>query len=122
MTIGVAWDAILSSVPSVPDAPAPAGIKPGTDELRRYVGSYEFYGGSKLSISVEGENLAATFEGRGRIYFDAGRKYQITPAQNGLFILESPARDVLRFDESDGAVTGLTMNPGPWPISAKLRR
>jgi hypothetical protein len=118
----LAWDAILNSVPSVPDAPAPVKIKPSADELQKYVGTYEFYGGSKLSVSVEGTNLTATYNGSGRIYFDNDRKYQITPAQNGLFIIESPARDVLRFDESGGVITGLTMNPGPWPIGAKLRR
>lgn len=118
----LAWDAILSSVPSVPDAPAAVKIRPSADELQKYVGTYEFYGGSELSVRVEGASLTATFKGSGRIYFDNDRKYQITPAQDGLFIIESAARDVLRFDESGGVTTGLTMNPGPWPIRAKLRR
>ena len=118
----LAWDAILSSVPSVPDAPALAKTKPAADELQKYVGTYEFYGGSKLTISVEQANLTATFKGTGRIYFDNDRKYQLSPAQNGLFVIDSVARDVLRFDNSDGVITGLTMNPGPWAIGAKLRR
>jgi L-aminopeptidase/D-esterase-like protein len=118
----LAWDAILSSLPSVPDSPAPLKIKPGADELQKYVGTYEFYGGSKLFVSREGANLTVTFKGNGRIYFDNDRKYQITPAENGLFIIESPAHDVLRFDEPGGVITGLTINPGPWPIGATLRR
>jgi len=118
----LAWDAILSSVPSVPDVPALAKTKPAADELQKYVGTYEFYGGSKLTISVEQANLTATFKGTGRIYFDNDRKYQLSPAQNGLFVIDSVARDVLRFDNSDGVITGLTMNPGPWAIGAKLRR
>ncbi len=118
----LAWDAILSSVPSVPDAPVPAKTKPTADQLEKYVGIYEFYGGSKLSISIEQGSLTATFKGNGRIYFDNDRKYQLTPAQNGLFVIDSVARDVLRFDNLDGVITGLTMNPGPWAIGAKLRR
>jgi L-aminopeptidase/D-esterase-like protein len=118
----LAWDAILSSVPIVPNSPAPLKIKPRVNELQKCVGTYEFYGGSKLSVSLEGADLTATFKGNGRIYFDNDRIYQITPAENSLFIIESPARDVLRFDESGGVTTGLTMNPGPWPIRAKLRR
>jgi 6-aminohexanoate-oligomer endohydrolase len=118
----LAWDAILSSVPIVPNAPAPLKIKPRVNELQKYVGTYEFYGGSKLLVSLEGANLTATLKGNGRIYFDNDSKYQITPAEDRLFIIESPARDVLRFDESGGVTTGPTMNPGPWPIRAKLRR
>jgi L-aminopeptidase/D-esterase-like protein len=118
----LAWDAILSSVPSVPEAPVPEKMKPTADQLQKYVGTYEFYGGNKLSVSVEGASLTATFKGNGRIYFDNDRKYQLSPAQSGLFVVDSTARDVLRFDDSNGIITGLTINPGPWAIGAKLRR
>ena len=118
----LAWDAILSSVPSVPDAPVFSKMKPTADELKKYVGTYEFFGGNKLTIGVEQANLTATFKGNGRIYFDNDRKYQLSPAQNGLFVIDSAARDVLRFEGSDGVITGLTMNPGPWKIGAKLSK
>jgi len=48
--------------------------------------------------------------------------YRITAVENGLFIIDSPARDVVRFDQSGGQLTGLTLNPGPWPIRAILRK
>jgi L-aminopeptidase/D-esterase-like protein len=117
----LAWDATLSSVPTLPPAPAPLKIKPRADELRKYSGTYGFYGGSELTIKVKGESLTAVFKGNGRIYFDKEREYQITPAEKRLFIIESPARDVIRFDKSGPRISGLTMNPGPWPVKAKRR-
>jgi L-aminopeptidase/D-esterase-like protein len=118
----LAWDAVLSSIPDIPAPPAPLKTKPSADDLRKYSGIYEFYGGSELTVGIETESLTATFKGDGRIYFDKDRKYQITAAEDGLFIIESRAHDVVRFDESGGRITGLTINPGPWPIQAKLIR
>lgn len=118
----LAWDAILKSIPDVPAEPAPLRTKPRDDQLRRYSGTYEFYGGNELTVSVEAGFLNAALKGNGRIYFDKDRKYRLTAAENGLFIIESPARDVVRFEESGGRITGLTVNPGLWAIHAKIRR
>jgi L-aminopeptidase/D-esterase-like protein len=118
----LAWDAILSSVPDLPVPPTPLNTPPGADELRIYSGVYEFPGGGELTVSVDTESLTASFNGDGRIYFDEGRAYRMTGAGNGFFIFESPARDVVRFEESGGRITGLTINPGPWPVHATRRR
>src|SRR5687767_3055258 len=119
----LAWDAVLSSVPQLPAESTPLGTQPGNDQLRRYSGTYELYGGNELAVSVERGFLNASLKkGNGRIYFDKDRKYRLVPAANGLFIVESPARDVIRFEESGGRVTGLILNPGPWAITAKVRR
>ena len=66
----LAWDAVLSSVPDVPAAPAPPGNEPDADELRKYSGIYEFYGGGELTVGTEEGSLTAAFKGDGRIYFD----------------------------------------------------
>jgi len=118
----LAWDAVLSSIPALPVAPRLLSAQPSADGLRRLSGTYEFHGGHDLEVSVEAGSLRATFKGNGRIYFDKGRKYRLSAAEGGLFIIESPARDVLRFDESDSSVVGLTLNPGPWSIHAQRRR
>ena len=55
------------------------------------------------------------------MYFENGKKYLLAAAIGGLFIVESPARDIIRFEESSGRITGLTINPGPWPAQAKRR-
>jgi 6-aminohexanoate-oligomer endohydrolase len=118
----LAWDAILSSVPELPPLPAPLATQPTAQVLRRYSGTYEFYGGNRLTVRVEAGVLKAELAGNGRIYFDSGRSYRLTAAKDGLFIIESPARDVIRFDELAGRVSGLTLNPGSWPVRAKIQR
>lgn len=112
----LAWDAVLASVPSIPERPKPLASKPSRDALQKFVGTYEFYGGGRLIVGTDADTLVAKFEGNGRIYFDKDKSYPITPADNGLFIIEAPGREVLRFNEIDGKVTGLTINPGPWEI------
>ena len=118
----LAWDAVLSSVPDLPRPPAPATTQPGDDALRRFAGNYLFYGGGELAIRLEAGALSARFTGNGRIYFDKDRAYRIAAAEQGLFVVESPAREVIRFDESGKQVIGLTLNPGPWAIRATVRR
>ena len=114
----VAWDAILASVPTLPERPKQLTTKPRPETLQEFAGSYEFYGGGKLVVSAQSDSLSATFEGNGRMYFDKDKTYTITPAENGLFIIESPGREVLRFDERAGKPSGLTLNPGPWALKA----
>ena len=116
----LAWDAVLSSVPVLPDPPAPLNIKPGLEQVRNYAGTYEFFGGGKLKVSTEEGKLTGAFEGNGRIYFEENRTYELTAAKDGVFIIESPARDVIRFDQLEGVVTGLTLNPGAWSITATI--
>lgn len=118
----LAWDAVLSSIPDIPAVPAPLEPQPDAGKLSKYAGIYEFHGGSKLTVTVEAGSLNAVLNGDGRIYFDKGRKYRLTAARDGLFIVQSPARDVVRFEQSGGRITGLTLNPGSWPIQANVRR
>jgi L-aminopeptidase/D-esterase-like protein len=122
MASELAWDAVLSSVPPIPVQPATLNVKPHADELRKFTGTYVFPGGGELSIIDDAGSLKAKFKGNGRIYFDAEKDYAIKAMGNGLFVLESAARDVLKFEESNGQVTGLTMNPGLWSLRAVYRR
>lgn len=114
----LAWDAVLASVPNIPVRPKPLATKPNPTALQKFAGIYEFYGGGKFVVSLDGNALVAKFEGNGRMYFDKDKTYPITPAEKGLFIIESPGREVLRFDESGGELSGLTVNPGPWALKA----
>ncbi|HVF47605.1 MAG TPA: P1 family peptidase [Pyrinomonadaceae bacterium] len=118
----LAWDAVLASVPVIPERPRPMTTKPSLDGLRKYAGTYEFDGGGRLVVSAVDGSLTARFDGNGRIYFDKDQTYAVTPAENGRFIIESPGREVLRFDETSGRVTGLTLNPGPWAFTAVVVR
>jgi len=115
----LAWDAILSSVPDLP--PAPASPVPGlaAKHLQVLAGTYEFPGGGRLTVQRQADGLAARFAGDGRAYFDDGRTYALIPAGGTSFIVDAPARDVLRFDVARHRVTGLTLNPGPWHVAAR---
>ena len=117
----LAWDAVLNSVPEVPAAPMPLTVQPDSTKLRRYIGTYEFYGGNTLAVSLEAGALSAALTGNGRIYFDKDRTYRLTAAANGSFVSDGTARDIIRFEESGGRITGLTLNPGPWAIRALIR-
>lgn len=115
----LAWDAILNSVPQIPTPPKVTEVKPKS--LKPYVGSYLFYGGGQVTVSNVNDVLTAKFKGNGRIYFDADREYVLKPIANGLFIIDAPARDIIRFNQlKEGATaTSITINPGPWHIEAK---
>jgi hypothetical protein len=85
------------------------------------VGVYYFYGGGQLTISENNNGLAAKFKGNGRIYFDENKEYRLKPATNGLFIIDAPSKDVIRFNQlkESSVATSMTINPGPWHIEAK---
>ncbi|MBA3351535.1 MAG: P1 family peptidase [Blastocatellia bacterium] len=114
----VAWDAVLSSVPELTARPAALSNQPNEKDLLKYAGTYVFPGRGELTVSVASGGLSARFKGNGRIYFDAGKDYRLTASAGETFILESKAREVLKFDDSAGRITGLTMNPGPWAVRA----
>lgn len=118
----LAWDAVLSSVPALPPAPVPLATQPGAGQLQRFSGVYEFYGGHKLTVALQDGSLSASLAGNGRWYFDKDQKYRLTAANDGLFIIASPARDVIRFDLAGGRIVGLTLNPGPWANQAIERQ
>lgn len=118
----LAWDAILRSVPVIPAVPAPLEVQPVAAKLHKHSGTYEFFGGTELTLTVGEGFLAAVSKGDGRTYFDNNRKYRPTAARDGPFLVESAARDAVRFEESGGRITGLTLNPSEWPIHAKFRQ
>ena len=116
----IAWDAVLSSVPDLPESTAnPVPLDPGS--LREAVGAFEFYGGGVLTLAAEADRLTATFSGNGRIYFDDGRRYSLIPVGRDRFLLEGPSRDLIQLERQGGRVTGLVLNPGPWSQRASRR-
>jgi hypothetical protein len=118
----LAWDAVLSAVPPLPPTPRALDSRPDPEALAKFRGHYGFHGGGELTIGFDRGTLTAEFKGNGRMYFDADKPYRMTAAQDGLFVLESAAKDVVRFEESEGRITGLTVNPGPWAARATRLR
>ncbi|MGM5471334.1 P1 family peptidase [Flavobacteriaceae bacterium LMO-SS05] len=118
----LAWDAVLNSVPELPEPPKLLDSKPTLKALMKYKGQYEFYGGGMLAVDVDESGLWAKFIGKGRIYFDENRIYRLNPAQGRLFIIDAPAQDVIRFDSKSDKVYGLTINPGAWAMTAQSKK
>lgn len=46
----------------------------------------------------------------------------VLPAEGGVFVLEAPGRDAVRFDCEGGRVVGLTVNPAKWWVVAERVR
>jgi L-aminopeptidase/D-esterase-like protein len=113
----LAWDAVLSSIPELPPLPKPLASTPAASTLRICAGTYTFPGGGTLTVALDAHGLVGRFSGEGRMYFRDGRSYRLTPAEGGLFLVEGPAHDVIRFDRAGRSVRGLTLNPGPWGIT-----
>ena len=112
----LAWDAVLNSVPQLPDKPIMIESKQGLKAYKKHIGQYEFYGGGVLQVDVDEIGLWAKFLGDGKIYFDENRTYRIQPAENGLFIVDAPAQDIIQFEDN-----AITINPGPWSIKASRK-
>jgi len=112
----LAWDAVLASVPDLPPVPVVATSPSG--DMDSLVGDYEFNGPAMLAIRIEGGKLVARYGGASQMYF-AVPAHELIPAEGHLFVVDRPARDVIRFDRTGDHVTGLTMNPGPWAMKAE---
>ena len=115
----VAWDAVLSSVPELPTPAGRTPLRITTAALQAFAGEFEFPGQGTLAVAADSGGLAATFSGIGRIYFDKGRRYSLVPIGEDLFLIDAPARDVIRFDRQAGRIMGMTLNPGPWSQRAR---
>jgi L-aminopeptidase/D-esterase-like protein len=112
----LAWDAVLASVPDLP--PVPVEANSPSREMDSVVGDYEFNGPARLAIRIEEGKLVARIGGESQMYFSEP-VHELIPAEGDLFIIDRPARDVIRFDRADGQVTSLTINPGPWAMKAE---
>ena len=118
----LAWDAVLNSVPQLPNRPSIIISKQILKAYKNYIGEYEFYGGGMLLVDVDETGLWAKFIGDGKIYFDENRIYRLNPTENGQFIIDAPAQDVIRFDSKSDKVYGLTINPGAWAITSQRKK
>ena len=122
----LAWDAVLASVPELPRAYGPdddaVAFEPGA--LEPLAGTYVFPVAGELRVSIEEGGLVVRYTGPQRMYFLRDRAYQLIPVGDDRFVVESDARDVLRFDRGEdgrGSATSIVLNPGPWAIEATRR-
>lgn len=112
-----AWDAVLASIPALDPPPAP-GPAPSAAQLASYTGSYEFVPGAIARVELQDGALWATGPERANLYLPAQR-VRLQPVNATDFRIEGARADRLRFERSRGRVTGLTINPGHWPVRAR---
>jgi L-aminopeptidase/D-esterase-like protein len=116
----LAWDAILSSVPALEVRPSPTERSLPADSLQRYAGGYEFVEGVVARVVAVDSRLSIEAPERPSLYLPALSTLSLIPAENGDFLIDSERKDVLRFStDGEGAVTGMTINPGRWPVAAR---
>jgi L-aminopeptidase/D-esterase-like protein len=110
-----AWDAVLSSMPALPArAEQIVSVAPAVTE--RYLGTYEFAPGARLTISRgEGGQLVAEATGTRDVYlFTQKGRFDLQPVSTAEFISTNPRRDRLQFTND-----GVVLNPGPWEMRAR---
>jgi hypothetical protein len=117
----LAWDAVLASVPDarevVPPPVMPTGDALDPAALEAYVGDFEFSDFSRVAIRVEDGQLVARYGGISQIYFWE-EVHALLPAGPDQFVIDLPARDVIRFERAGDGVQSLVLNPGPWALRA----
>ena len=113
----LAWDAVLASVPPLPPVPTTTAQ---LDEraLDAFVGEYEFAPRSRMQILREGNRLFAVAQERPIYSFARGERFELFPVSATEFVSRNPRGDRIQFTQAGRQVTGLVLNPGPWPIPA----
>lgn len=114
-----AWDAVLSSVPPLDPAEDRPTIELPKAAVAPFAGTYEFAPGATATVTRDGAQLYVEVT-KGSFYFEEGARIAIDPVAPSEFIIRGPRRDRLRFErDARGRVTGLTVNPGQWPLRAQ---
>lgn len=110
-----AWDAVLNSVPQLPERSQQiVSLAPSATE--RYIGTYEFVPGARLTISrdANGRLMVEATGDRDVWSFVQKTRYELRPVSSTEFISTNLRRDRLLFTGD-----GLTLNPGPWEMRAR---
>lgn len=113
----VAWDAVLSSVPTLPERGSEAPTTWTSAALDEVVGTYAFSPWFNVRIERIGDALLLHTPSEPSLYFGeeaATHTHTLTPIAPDTLLIEGPRGDRLRFDRDSDDLTGLTMNPGPW--------
>jgi len=116
----VAWDAVLASVPALEENGPEAKLALPVDALDRYVGEYELSPDARVVVRRAGDGLHVQALTDGGIYVPSDAPVALVPIGKDAFVLDTRRRDRLRFDvAAGGEATGLTINPGRWPVAGR---
>ena len=115
-----AWDAILAAAPALPPVAPHADVTLTPAMIDACIGRYEFAPGAIAEIRRADAGLQIEATAQYSIYFPAGKWVSLTLVAPDEFELVTPRADRLHIDrDAHGRIAGLTINPGPWPVSAR---
>ena len=114
----VAWDAVLASVPRLPEPGLHEPVVWTSQKLDAAVGEYRFSLWDSMQIEREGDGLVAHGPETWNPYFPSEETVALIPVSDDELRLEGKHRFRIRLHSQDGRVSGLTLEPGPWAIPA----
>ena len=115
----VAWDAVLASVPVLPDSEPIRPISWDVSQLEAAVGSYRLSRWASLRLIRDGDTLLAQGPDVPNLYFPADRPIALTPVSATDLVTVGDRGYRIRLVFENHAVTGLVLEPGPWAIRAE---
>jgi L-aminopeptidase/D-esterase-like protein len=116
-----AWDALLTSLPPLPVKTPRANMMPSSVALDGMVGHYAFSPDAIAEIRRKGSALEIELTGHANSsnYLSVGRPALLTAVAPDEFEIAGPREDRLHIDHDvHGAIIGITINPGLWPVHA----
>jgi L-aminopeptidase/D-esterase-like protein len=110
----VMWDAVLSSIPDIPDLhnACPADRLRATD-IRAAAGRYQFGPDLILEVAAQGRGLNLSNGGREFFGIRPGRSLTALGSPDGVFTTDSAFLQSLCFSPGPNGPV-LILNPGPW--------
>ena len=116
-----AWDALLASLPQLPPKTPRTNVVLAPRELDSIVASYAFSPDAIAEVRRKGTALEIELTGHATSsnYLSVGKPVLLTPVATDEFEIAGPREDRLHIDrDATGAIVGVTLNPGPWPVHA----
>lgn len=116
-----AWDALLASLPQLPPKTPRTNTVLSPKELDSIVASYAFSADAIAEVRRRGTALEIELTGHATSsdYLSVGKPALLTPVSTDEFEIAGPREDRLHIDrDAHGAIVGVTINPGLWPVHA----
>jgi L-aminopeptidase/D-esterase-like protein len=116
-----AWDAVLASLPQLAPITPRTNIVFSPKELDSVVGSYAFSTDAVAEVRRKGTALEIELTGHTKSsnYLSVGHPAMLTAVARDEFEIAGPREDRLHIDrDAHGAIIGITINPGLWPVRA----
>jgi L-aminopeptidase/D-esterase-like protein len=110
----VAWNAVLASVPSLPESGPTDPVQWTPEQLNAVVGEYRFSRWAPLRIRRVDDALQATGADVDNLYFPVGQPVALTPVSTSELLVEGERGYRLRLEREAGEIIALTLEPGPW--------